>query len=1128
MEYCDCTEYCKSKQHGDKITALLTKRGLTDAQICSYMNQICYNCENVRDNDGRTSLHMAVSVGRKDVVQWLIRRKSNLNVRDTESSYTPLHRSIYYGNIHGVITLLQNGATNNILDNDGLSYIDHAVKNWPYKKSTTTKSSEQVYIWGPDTNYVFGAKKSRPVPEIWEIFHKEHQFGIKNIYLDKFHCVAISIKGDVYSCGHGQGGRLGLGSEQTALKPGRIIFSDKQENSSSICCISASISRDHSVFLTECEGKRQVWSCGLNTHHVLGINPPPVNQVSPKRLNSIRNAPIKGVCTSHYHSIAWTESSVFSWGLNGGQLGHEISTEKYVTVPKVISKIRLKSELLDVTTSIASTAILTKSGEVLIFYQHKCLTIPTRGPLTKICAVGGKLNISVENKTSDELKIAGLTPNGKILIWYESDSYLTQCVMSLNREIIVTDFVLSVNGIAFITNNGECFTGTIKQRKKDSPLPPNKQSIAFNQFLDRDKCHFIKLSKVLNLYRSLLIASDPIGVNFAVIQGNPNENLHYPHLSEDTLMSDIKNLLIQSDPDDLTHDVIFNVGLQKFPAHKYILVNSSKTIIDFKSRSKDSYNLEKIRPELFEELLTWIYTGNCNLIHTGECPNHLLTVDGDKNSVRLLQDLTRKFGVVDLDKILSNFTMVGNKIEYAKKMNTFHHSPNKSFNRMDFPELHDVKIISKNGQSLSAHKCILIARVQFFRNIYSSRWNTNSPLEKIDLPYTLNILEFFLEFIYTDKIKSISIIDIDSLCHLLQLSDQYLIERLHNLCQIELCYRLSFKNAVEMFAISAAFNATELQRCTMEFICSNLPTFLDLKLLNDLDDDLLTELTKYYCFSIKSMQNRIITPFSTAPSDEEVLAIVENCSFDETEVTPKVTKTTAKSHRTRYRSHKDSISENYKDDSINDGSLMSCSPKIEAVIPKMKEIHLPSRIKAITQAQEKMSSEKNGNFNFVKLSSSMDERNFMGFDEFPTLGTSPPCVINKTPKRLSGEKTPTFKQKHKKIILGTSPQQNKTSSPPGNPWKINFETDVTKCELENQNKVANMQTIVMEEKQQKEKFNRMISKPLIYTQIEDKALEDLMKFYNCSDVFDEVITMERVSNKDIGVHPTWTKIHKVL
>lgn len=113
MDFCDCADKCKSKEHGNILCTSLTKRDITDAELCAYFNQICFCCEAVRDTFGRTALHLAASVGRANVVKWLLKRKQiNINARDFESGYTALHRSIFYGKINAAVALLHAGLYN--------------------------------------------------------------------------------------------------------------------------------------------------------------------------------------------------------------------------------------------------------------------------------------------------------------------------------------------------------------------------------------------------------------------------------------------------------------------------------------------------------------------------------------------------------------------------------------------------------------------------------------------------------------------------------------------------------------------------------------------------------------------------------------------------------------------------------------------------------------------------------------------------------------------------------------------------------------------------------------------------------------------------------------------------------
>lgn len=60
---------------------------------------------------GRTALHMSASRGRNRLMEWLVRHSSEafINARDRESGYTPLHRSVFYGQIHAAVALLKIG-----------------------------------------------------------------------------------------------------------------------------------------------------------------------------------------------------------------------------------------------------------------------------------------------------------------------------------------------------------------------------------------------------------------------------------------------------------------------------------------------------------------------------------------------------------------------------------------------------------------------------------------------------------------------------------------------------------------------------------------------------------------------------------------------------------------------------------------------------------------------------------------------------------------------------------------------------------------------------------------------------------------------------------------------------------
>ncbi len=71
-----------------------------------------------------------------------------------------------------------------------------------------------------------------------------------------------------------------------------------------------------------------VYTCGENFYHQLGHQPPPPRLLAPAPVGGGRGpgggkvAQAVGVGAGRYHSVYWTEESLYTWGLNAGQLGH--------------------------------------------------------------------------------------------------------------------------------------------------------------------------------------------------------------------------------------------------------------------------------------------------------------------------------------------------------------------------------------------------------------------------------------------------------------------------------------------------------------------------------------------------------------------------------------------------------------------------------------------------------------------------------------------------------------------------------------------------------------------------------------------------------------------------------------
>lgn len=74
--------------------------------------------------------------------------------------------------------------------------------------------------------------------------------------MDKFHSVFVSNTGSAWACGHGQGGRLGLDTEKTILKPQQLRVATE-------VVVAADVGRDHTVLLME-SGAVSVWTAVIS------------------------------------------------------------------------------------------------------------------------------------------------------------------------------------------------------------------------------------------------------------------------------------------------------------------------------------------------------------------------------------------------------------------------------------------------------------------------------------------------------------------------------------------------------------------------------------------------------------------------------------------------------------------------------------------------------------------------------------------------------------------------------------------------------------------------------------------------------------------------------------------------
>uniref|UniRef100_A0A672S8Z2 Inhibitor of Bruton tyrosine kinase n=1 Tax=Sinocyclocheilus grahami TaxID=75366 RepID=A0A672S8Z2_SINGR len=653
----DCTPKCRSVRHAEEVIAALTSG--SEGSLQGFLSVHCHNAATLRDEFGRTALHLVASLGKCDLLQWLLDNKhADMLAKDKESGWTALHRSAFYGQIHCLMGLIKRGGALSIQDKEGLSALDLTMKDRPAHVVFRNTDPTEVYTWGSNTNFSLGHgnQESRHHPEIVDLFSRSRIY-VKQVVLCKFHSVFLSQKGQVYTCGHGQGGRLGHGDEQTYLVP-RMV-----EGLLSHHCSQIAAARDHTVVLTE-EG--YVYTFGLNTHHQLGLAPPPASSQVPKQVTSksLKGRSVIGVAAGRFHTVLWTRDAVYTVGLNGGQLGYllEPNGEKCVTVPRQVSALHHK----DVTIAMAAasngaTVCVTEKGDVYLLTDYQCKKLASKQlNLKKVLVSGGSLDHRIDPQLlhdggGEKLVILALDEAGRVFCWRSMGTSVRQCRWAYGRQVFMSDIALSKNSMMFVTQDGEGFSGQwLGQYKKavDKKGIEAIRPVTYECSVVSDGVEVsghsdgggvyerIRLEKLPYVHRAVSITMDSKGRNFGVLQADPKTSLYeVPTASASTFSQHFQCLLAEADETDSIHDVTLQAGDRTFAAHKYILSMRSdffrkvlhpegcKEGVEDGEVKKgedavgcDLLVLEKVSPEMLEQALHFIYTDSCEMLVHGTRP----------------------------------------------------------------------------------------------------------------------------------------------------------------------------------------------------------------------------------------------------------------------------------------------------------------------------------------------------------------------------------------------------------------------------------------------------------------------------------------------------------------------------
>eukprot|EP00058_Branchiostoma_floridae_P018798 XP_002604287.1 hypothetical protein BRAFLDRAFT_59895 [Branchiostoma floridae] len=642
----DCTPRCRSFRHARDLFSVITQGTL--AHVRSFFAN-CHNSATVFDEHGRTALHVAASCGKWRVVEWLLGlRRVEVGRKDWESGWTALHRAVFYGQVACALPLIRASASLQAQDKEDLTPLDLIRRDLPAYVEFRTTDPADAYNWGTNTNFTLGhgSQQSRQHPEPVEHLFKEG-VSVAQVVMCKFHTVFLSHSGRVYTCGHGRGGRLGHGSEQTYMVPTLV------EGLASQTCIQIAAARDHTVVLTD---ENTVFSFGLNYCHQLGVQPAPKFSTTPRQVapKYLRNKHIKGVAAGRFHTVLWTDDAVYTCGLNAGHLGLPKGDRTQVQ-PHLVSALNLKDiHIAMVTASDGATVIATQKGDnydVFLLTDYQCRKIASKQlHLTQLAVFGGHLDSSLDRDTlqeqgGDDLVVLALNSANKVYVWRPSYTSFHRCSWNFRRrDLLVTDMSVHKNGIVLCTPQGEGFTGSFVNLKKKQESLITKAVV---EKFEKEEKDSVQLERIPFIHRATGVTSDPKGRNFVALQVDPKASLlEVPTISPSEMGKTFRTLMDEASCHDNIHDVIIQLHGQAIPAHKFILASRSdyfrKLFLSDNLEGSDSNNsevlkvnkevvkVEKVNHHIFLNLLQFIYSDTCDLLTQGYKPKFKIKVEGSE------------------------------------------------------------------------------------------------------------------------------------------------------------------------------------------------------------------------------------------------------------------------------------------------------------------------------------------------------------------------------------------------------------------------------------------------------------------------------------------------------------------
>lgn len=330
--------------------------------------------------------------------------------------------------------------------------------------------------------------------------------------MSKLHTAILTTDpvSNLYICGVGRGGRLGLGDENTQFKfvPVEGPFADKKVKH-------VALGQNHSMAVTS---NGELWTWGLNSDSQLGYTLPPpqrsdeepMSLVPRQVFGPLKKEAIQGVAASAIHSVAHTGSSLYCWGKNVGQLALMDADSRSLdtqNTPRKVAASLLTVPIQMVSAIDKATSVLLSNSTVWVFtsYGYNLIKFPipdvfsnhdlargafaTRQDSTRrdICSIAsggdtiaaltsrGDLYTMQVNHRNDANQAASSTTNPAKI---KGAITQPQCIWDSRKEGIISVDVAEHGSVIICTESGSVWTRVKRSKSKTTGFADSSASMA--------------------------------------------------------------------------------------------------------------------------------------------------------------------------------------------------------------------------------------------------------------------------------------------------------------------------------------------------------------------------------------------------------------------------------------------------------------------------------------------------------------------------------------------------------------------------------------------------------------------------------------------------------------------------